>query len=72
MVARPPVASQLAAAQREPDLRLGRKLGHAFVALDLVQVAHDHGGDQGEADGDGGGQPVTAMVEPVAIMVYAR
>jgi transposase len=40
---------------------------HGLGALDLIQVAHDHGGDQGETNGDGGGQPVTAMVEPVAI-----
>jgi hypothetical protein len=61
------MSRRVAAAQREPDPRLRRNLGHAFVALDLIQVAHDHGGDQGETDGDGGGQPVTAMVEPVAI-----
>jgi hypothetical protein len=46
---------------------LGRTLSHALGALDLIQVAHRHGGDQGETDGDGGGQTVTAMVEPVAI-----
>jgi hypothetical protein len=40
---------------------------HGLGAFDLIQVAHDHGGDQGETNGDGGGQPVTAMVEPVAI-----
>jgi hypothetical protein len=38
-----------------------------LFTLDLIQVAHCHGGDQGETDGDGGGQPVTAVVKPVAI-----
>ena len=52
------------AAQREFDLGLG----HALGTLDLIQVAHDHGGDQGETDGDGGGQSVTAMIEPVVII----
>ena len=47
-------------------------LGHALSALDLVQIAHDHGGDQGEADGDRGGQPMAAMVESVAICVADR
>ena len=46
---------------------LGRTLGHALSTLDFIQVAHSHGGDQGETHGDGGGQPVAAMVESVAI-----
>jgi hypothetical protein len=55
------------AAQLVTNCCRDRRLGDALGAPDLIQVAHDHGGDQGETDGDGGGQPVTAMVESVAI-----
>jgi hypothetical protein len=41
-------------------------------APDLIQIAHDHGAHQGEADSDRGGQTVTAMIEPVAICFADR
>ena len=53
---------ELALGERLPGaiLLLGRPqgleptLGHALGSLDLIQVAHSHGGDQGETHGDGG------------------
>jgi hypothetical protein len=60
------------AAQPVTNCCRDQRLGHALGALDPIQVAHDDSGDQGETNGDGGGQPVTAMVEPVAISVADR
>jgi hypothetical protein len=44
-----------------------RTLRHAPAALDLIKAAYDHGGHNEEANGDRGGQPVAAMIEPVSV-----